>query len=99
MAGRFFALLLAVSLCLGCGGYPEISPAAYQYAKALYSVANRQRSEKLDAVSHQISESQRDGKITEREAEWLRRIIDDARQGEWQTAQQVARQMMDDQVR
>jgi hypothetical protein len=50
-------------------------------------------------VSHQISESQREGKITEREAEWLRRIIEDARRGEWQTAQQVARQMMDDQVR
>ena len=93
-----FSFLLALCLCIGCSDYQGISPTAYQYAKALYSVTNRQRTEKLERVSDLITESQQQGEITSQEAAWLEGIIDDAREGEWQTAQREARRMMDDQV-
>ncbi len=97
---RLFKVLACSLLCLsvGCSDYQGISPTAYQYAKALYNVTNRRRSEKLDQVSNLIATSQQDGQITGQEAEWLESIIEDARDGEWHTAQQVARQMMSDQV-
>ena len=90
--------ILLLFLCVGCSDYQGISPTAYQYAKALYSVTNRQRTEKLERVSDLITESQQQGEITSQEAAWLEGIIDDAREGEWQTAQREARRMMDDQV-
>ena len=93
-----FSFLLALCLCIGCSDYQGISPTAYQYAKALYSVTNRQRTEKLERVSDLITESQQQGEITAQEAQWLEGIIADAREGEWQTAQREARRMMDDQV-
>ena len=95
-----FKILACALLCLsvGCSYYQGISPTAYQYAKALYSVTNRRRSEKLYQVSGLIAASQQEGQITEQEVEWLERIIEDARNGDWQTAQKVARQMMSDQV-
>ncbi|MDG2409985.1 MAG: hypothetical protein P8M53_13330 [Pirellulales bacterium] len=97
---RLFKVLTYSLLCLsvGCSDYQGISPTAYQYAKALYNVTNRKRSEKLDQVSDLIAVSRQDGQITEQEVEWLERIIEDARDGDWQTAQKTARQMMSDQV-
>jgi len=99
MKGRALSkTILLLVLCVGCSDYQGISPTAYQYAKALYSVANRQRTEKLERVSDLITESQQQGEITSQEAAWLEGIIDDAREGEWQTAQREARRMMDDQI-
>ena len=93
-------LLLCASLCvwMGCSDYQGISPTAYQYAKALYGVTNRKRSEKLNEVNNLITSSEQEGTITSEEADWLLGVIDDARQGNWETAQQTARQMMRDQV-
>ena len=91
-------ILLLVAM-IGCSDYQGISPTAYQYAKALYNVSNRKRTEKLESVTDLISTSEQEGTITAEEAEWLRAIIDDAHRGEWEKAQQTARQMMRDQVR
>ncbi len=91
------ALILA-GFCGGCSDYRGISPTAYEYAKALYSLTNRRQTEKLDRVSDLILKSQQAGDLTEEEVEWLKSIIDDARRGQWQAAQQEARQMMSDQV-
>ncbi len=90
--------LFLLGFCAGCSDYPTISPSAYQYAKALYSLTNRRQTEKLDRVSDLILKSQQAGDLTEEEVEWLKSIIDDARRGQWQAAQQEARQMMSDQV-
>ena len=98
-SGRFLTLSLMLCLCLGCSDYPEISPTAYQYAKALYSVTNRQRGEKLDAMSDLIASAHDRGEISAGEDAWLEAIIEDARRGEWQAAQRESRKMMDDQVR
>ena len=91
------SILLLIALT-GCSDYQGISPTAYQYAKALYNVTNRKRGEKLDEVNNLITSSKREGTITTQEANWLREIVDDAREGNWEAAQKTARQMMSDQV-
>lgn len=90
------ALLL---LTVGCGGYGEVSPTAYEYAKALYAISNRQASANLDGVEQQIDQAESVEQLTTQEAAWLTDIIADCRAGEWQTAQKAARRMMQDQVK
>ncbi len=43
------AWVLAVAT-IGCGGYGTMSPAAYEYTMALYSITNRQTAEPLEAI-------------------------------------------------
>lgn len=83
---------------VGCGGYGEVSPVAYDYSMALYSLANRQDSDKLPAVAEQIDASHTAGDLTDREHGWLRDILADAEAGDWQSASAAARRMMQDQV-
>jgi hypothetical protein len=93
--------LLAIGLTLmvaGCG-YGELSPTAYQYAKALYGLSNRQAGERVEAVRVQIESARTAKEITPREAGWLIDIVDDCEKGRWKTANKSARRMMEDQVR
>ena len=94
------ASLLGLSLLLtsGCGSYGEISPDAYQYAKALYSITNRKALESLDPLSEKIASSLDAGQLSQSEAGWLTEMIDDGRNGDWQAANQAARQMLEDQI-
>ncbi len=93
-------LLLAVSILLaGCGGYGEVSPMTYEYAKALYGISNRHAEGKLPSVGQQITKAQMRGEISDREAGWLIAIVDDAAGGRWKAAQREARRIMEDQVR
>ena len=89
---------LTLLLVTGCGGYGEISPTAYEYAKALYSITNRKASESLDSVRDQIIASLEAGDLSQKEADWLTNIIEDSRAGEWQSANSSARRMMEDQI-
>lgn len=95
------ASLVAVALVVagGCGSYGRISPTAYEFAKALYSICNRQAHEALDPVGDQITQAQEEGELSEQEASWLGDVIAHARDGDWDAAAAAARQMMEDQVR
>ncbi len=93
-------LLVSVSILLaGCGGYGEVSPMTYEYAKALYGISNRHAEGKLPSVGQQITKAQMRGEISDREAGWLIAIVDDAAGGRWKEAQREARRIMEDQVR
>lgn len=83
---------------IGCG-YPEVSPATYELAKALYSACNRQRVEHLDIASDLLETKVASEELSQTEAEWLREIIADGRQGHWDVATREARALMEDQVR
>ncbi|MCP4194310.1 MAG: hypothetical protein GY768_27180 [Planctomycetaceae bacterium] len=84
---------------VGCGGYDEVSPTAYEYAKSLYSVTNRKAQDRLPIVTDGIQASLEDGKLTDRESDWLIGIVREAKDGNWEEANHAARQMMEDQVR
>lgn len=81
----------------GCG-YGPISPTGYEYAQALYSLSNRQSSDRIDAVQAQIEAGMESGELPTQEAEWLLDICELCREGDWESAQANARRMMADQV-
>ena len=90
-----FSLILST---LGCGGYGEVSPTAYEYAKALYSITNRKAQDRLELVDAQIDTAHDEGKLTDQESQWLLDIVEEANGGDWQSANRASRRMMEDQV-
>ena len=70
-------LLIGVTLIAGCG-YGEVSPQAYECAKALYNVSNRKLASHVPKVQQKIADSLEEGAITAREAKWLEAIAEDA---------------------
>ena len=98
--GRTALLLLAlcgVSIA-GCGGYGIVSPKAYQFATAIYSVANLQSAQRLASIGPQVKAAHDAHELTNQEYAWLQEILDQARKGNWEAAQTAARRMMEDQV-
>lgn len=96
---RICLWLLLLVLITGCGGYGEVSPTAYEYAKALYSIANRQAGDRLESVSEQIQSARKSGDLSEQEESWLSDIIRDARNGRWESARRASWRIMQDQIR
>jgi hypothetical protein len=92
---------LAASLLLaaGCGGYGEVSPAAYDFATALYSISNGRAADRLDEVNTLIEAARTRGELTANEASWLIAIVSDARSGDWAAAAKQSRRMIADQVK
>ena len=89
---------LIILLMTGCG-YPTVSTDTYELTQALYSACNRENDEHLCAVDLLIDQKHESGRITDREAEWLRDISSQAHRGDWETATGQARQIMLDQVK
>lgn len=77
----------------GCGARP-VSKTGYEYAKALYSVANRQAAGKIDPVQQQIARAEQSGELPAGEAERLLGLCQQCRDGDWASAQAGARTMM-----
>ena len=99
----FINLTLAASLAgllfgSGCSRHSDASPAAYEYAKALYSITNRQAADKIDDVSVQIDAAHEKGEISAREAKLLHDMLEDARSGAWKDANRAARRFMEAQI-
>lgn len=87
-------VLLTMSGC----GYGHVSSTGYEYAKALYSLSNRQSAARVEPVQAQIDAAAESGELPAQEAEWLLGICEQCRNGDWESAQASARQMMVDQV-
>lgn len=92
------ALFAAVGMLAGCSRYSEVSPTAYEYSKALYSVCNRQDEPRLAMVAEQIETAHAAAQLQDTEATWLAGIVATAQAGDWQVATQDARQLMEAQV-
>ncbi|MCA8995882.1 MAG: hypothetical protein KDA80_02825 [Planctomycetaceae bacterium] len=93
---RLVPLLLLVFL-FGCG-YGEVNGHTYECAKAIYSICNRQDSERLAQIAQLVETLRAKEKLSRREAGWLTDIIRDAEQGNWETAARESRQLMVDQI-
>ncbi len=90
-------LLLTLLPLSGCG-YPAVSPKTYEISKALYSVCNQKSTDRLKTVQTLIDSSLKEKEINEREAGWLNAIVASANKGNWETATQEARRLMEDQT-
>lgn len=95
----FCGVLLAfVVLQLNACGYPEVSPKTYEISKALYSACNQKSEERLQIVTKLIQSSLENKEISDREATWLKDIIAQARDNQWESAMVEARSLMEDQI-
>lgn len=95
-----FQLIMLVGFLVhlsGCGA-AEVSPAAYQISKALYSACNRQHDDQLLKVEESIAAKLASQDISSREAALLTEIVEQAKQQEWKIASQQAWQILEDQV-
>lgn len=95
---RYAMLVLAVVLLSGCG-YGELSPKGYEYAKAMYNIASREADAQLDPFCEKLNAARDKGELSAEEADWLLKIADKARQGNWKSAANKARKLMQEQVR
>lgn len=96
---RFSLLLACCILALtGCSRYDKLSPTAYEYSKALYSVCNRHDQLRLSSVALQIETAETESQLSDREASWLHDIVARAQAGDWQEATRDARRLMEAQV-
>lgn len=92
MAGGLLLFLLA-----GCSASGELSPIAYDCAKALFSICNRRDVAALDKVRVQIEDSQAAGSISSTEAGQLRSIVAAAEGGNWEAGLNRSRRLLEGQ--
>lgn len=97
MLSCFF--LATVSLTVGCGReYAGASEQTYKIATALVAICDRKVEPKLAEVETLIEEGVKNDSVSEREANYLQDIVEQARAGEWEAAEEKARQVLSDQV-
>jgi Mg2+/Co2+ transporter CorC len=102
-AGRIVVLgllgLLLIYWISTRGGYSDVSDRTYAIASALYSVCNRQESEKLTDIAVLIQSAESNEEISTTEAKILHSIMDLAERGDWKAATVETRRLMEDQVK
>ncbi|QDU57254.1 hypothetical protein [Aeoliella mucimassa] len=82
----------------GCG-HPEISPVAYDYSIALYSITNRELDQQLTEVEARIREAAAQGDLTSTDADALNGVIAKAKTGDWKAANVECRALMEAQIK
>ena len=89
---------LTLTLLIGCQRYGSVSPRAYEIAKSLYSICNRNDTDRIAVVEQTINDSHTEAAITDAEKDWLLDIVEKARGHDWTAAMQDSRLMMMEQV-
>lgn len=93
-----FILSLALAvLQTGCG-YGKVSPRATEYAQAIYTTANLQKSEKIEPLRKQIQADVDPGKLPISDAKILNELLDNAAEEKWGKAMGGTRKLLQDQV-
>ncbi|WP_442481675.1 hypothetical protein [Aeoliella sp. SH292] len=88
---------LALISVMGCG-YGEVSPKTYEYTQALYSITNRQSTEKLAEFESKLAEAQTAKELNDSEFDLLSDIVATAKSGDWKSAQGECRELMEAQI-
>ena len=95
----FLALLLGGVFFWSNSGYGEVSPDAYEVAKALYGTCLSKNESRLDSVTVMLDGDDRPLEITQTERDWLESMVRSAKDGNWNSAAKSARRMMEDQIK
>ena len=94
----YLLLIPMLILTQGCG-YSEVSPLTTEYAKAIYSIANLQKSDRISSAREQIETDVTKGKLPANEAELLYDMLDKAEAGNWESAMKDSRALMEAQIK
>lgn len=93
-------LLVIIGIYLSSGrGYGKVSDRSYKVATALYSACLSKSEARLEKVSQLIGDDKgTDEPIPSHERVWLTSIVEQAQDGDWASAAQASKRMMEDQV-
>lgn len=100
--GSIASVMLMLGLCLtvGCREYPPVSTEESQdMIKLVYTAANTRDEARLAACEIRLKQLIEEKKMGEKESAAFQNIINQAKKGDWQTAQDAALQFAKDQVR
>lgn len=86
-------VLTMLPLFAGCGGYPELSPAAYELTVTLDNVCALKNAGQLKLVEEMIEKEKAEGDLTAGDEQVLRRIIKIAAEGNWNEASRRIREL------
>lgn len=78
----------------GCHRYPEISPQAFELAKAVDNLCNLKNADQVPTARQKVDAELQAGHITEREHGWLMSLLDDAAAERWEQASTEARKLL-----
>jgi len=80
-------------------GYGKVSSEAYEVSKALYGACLAKDGDRLNAVEALLDEDAENSlTVSDTERRWLESMINTARDGDWKSAADASRRMMEDQV-
>lgn len=82
----------------GCRSYGEVNEVTFAHATALYSACNQESSERIEACAKLLEAAESSNSVSSKEASYLEGIITAGREGRWQEAQAMARELMTDQA-
>ncbi len=96
----FLLAVCGAFLLAGCHSYPEVtSPEALAFLKQLYTACNTRSLERLEACEQELAELVAQQQVSAEEEAAFAGIIEQARAGDWQRAQDAALRFADDQIR
>ena len=90
--------LIAMIVWYLFSGYGEITESGYQYARSLYTVCNQHDEGRLATIHSRIEEDYKEGKLSDRDYRYLTTLIDLAKSGDWNGAQEEIRQLLEAQL-
>lgn len=93
-------MILWLGMATGCREYPPVSTEESQdMIKLVYTAANTRDEARLAACEIRLKQLIEEKKMGEKESAAFQKIIDQAKKGDWQAAQDDALQFARDQVR
>lgn len=99
---------IAIAFCLASvivlviyltSGYGEVSTQAYQYARSLYTVCNQKDNARLEKVVQMIEADHKSQKLSDRDHNYLMGLVQMAKNGKWNDAQERIRSLLEAQVK
>lgn len=90
---------IAAGYLLWPSGYGQLSHPAYDLAIASYGACLAKSENRIDRIEALLDNPQFAQELSRQEEGWFRDLIAQARSQKWQRAANMARQMMQDQVR
>ena len=78
--------------------YGKISDNAYQLATATFGACKAKSVERLDKIDELLEDESFSSQMTKQEIAWFTKLIDRARNGNWEGAAKSAEQMMKEQI-
>ncbi|MEX1042556.1 MAG: hypothetical protein WDZ51_18125 [Pirellulaceae bacterium] len=86
-----FGVLACFPLLTGCGGYPELSPAAYELTVTLDNVCAFRNEDQLEPFVELLNQETDSGSLSSEDENVLRRIVQLAANGDWEEASRQVR--------